>query len=255
LINRSEGGAVVAQLTGAIRHWSDQYVAVSPQVGCVLVSSEELPGRMRAPREWMIGTDASGPMLAIGLPDDWRHQLMALMLPGNSVVDPATATGGLARELCSSVLGNLGQRVQEAFAGAQRVTAELSWDLAPAPPDARSDDGFVMVRCQVGPDLDLSVALWPECVRASLPGVVARRPGEATVEPLAKALQGEVVVLCAMVGNAELAVEELTTLSVGDVLRLDKKISEPLQLYVDGGGPVCAARLGSHLGRRALQLT
>jgi len=59
----------------------------------------------------------------------------------------------------------------------------------------------------------------------------------------------------AVAGEAELALEELTTLAVGDVIRLNRKISEPLQLRVRGGGVVCAARLGSTTGRTALQLT
>ena len=75
------------------------------------------------------------------------------------------------------------------------------------------------------------------------------------VEPVSRALQAQVVELDGIVGEAELAVEELSTLAVGDVIRLNRKISEPLQVRLGGGAVVCAARLGSLKGRTAVQLS
>jgi flagellar motor switch protein FliM len=75
------------------------------------------------------------------------------------------------------------------------------------------------------------------------------------VEPLSRALQTQRVVLDGVAGEAELALEDLTTLAVGDVIKLNRRISEPLQLCIRGGGVVCAARLGASKGRTALQLT
>jgi flagellar motor switch protein FliM len=62
-------------------------------------------------------------------------------------------------------------------------------------------------------------------------------------------------VLDGIAGEAELALEELTTLAVGDVIKLNHKISEPLRVCIRGGGVVGAARLGASKGRTALQLT
>lgn len=74
------------------------------------------------------------------------------------------------------------------------------------------------------------------------------------LEQRSRAMRSESVVLDAIAGEAEVAVEDVTTLAVGDVLKLDRAISEPLQVRMRGGGAVCSARLGALQGRAALQL-
>jgi flagellar motor switch protein FliM len=109
--------------------------------------------------------------------------------------------------------------------------------------------------CRVADRLSLLFALAPLTVLESLASVAARSVGAVQLEARGRALQSETVVLEAIVGEAEIAVEDLGSLSVGDVIKLNRKIHQPVQVCVRGGGPVCAARLGLSRGRTALQLT
>jgi hypothetical protein len=254
LINRSESEALTTRLTGAVGHWSDVYAAGDLPSSCVLLSSVEIADRMALPEEWLIGTSASGPALAIGLAADWQRRLMGILLAEHPAVDQVEA-GTLARELCGLTLQDLGRKIVESVSVGRRSAAGLGWSLGQQPAGLRAECGFVVAGCQLGADASLLLVLWPDTVHASVSPAPNRRVAAPAVEPLSRALQNEVVVLCALAGGAELAVEELTTLSVGDVIRLDRKMSEPLDVHVEGGSRVCGARLGSHHGHRALQLT
>jgi flagellar motor switch protein FliM len=100
----------------------------------------------------------------------------------------------------------------------------------------------------------LHIVLWPATVMSSL-APTAPAPGSERVTPLSRALERQVVRLDALAGEAEIAFQELATLAPGDVLRLDRRLSEPVEVRVQNGGPVCSARLGTSRGRLALQLT
>jgi flagellar motor switch/type III secretory pathway protein FliN len=251
LINRSESEALTTRLTGAVGHWSDAYAAGDLAVDCVLLSAVEIADRMPLVEEWLIGASGRGPVLAIGLASNWQQRLLGWLL-GKPPAAARVETGTLARELCGLALQNLGRRIVESVSGA---TSGLGWSPGQQPMGVRAECGFVVASFRIGADTSLLVVLWPDTVHASVSPPPNRRVAAPAVEPLSRALQNEVVVLCARVGGAELAVDELTTLSVGDVIRLDRKINEPLDVYVEGGSRVCAARLGSHHGRKALQLT
>jgi len=254
LINRSESEALTARLSGAARRWSDEYAAGDLPVSCRLLSSEEIADRMTQPEEWLTGTSTSGPSLAIGSSADWPRRLLGLLLAKHPAADRVDA-GTLARELCGLALQDFGRRIVESVSAGPRAASGLGWSLGQQPTGIRAECGFVVAWCQIGADANLLVVLWPATVHPSVSPALNRRVTAPAVEPLSRALQDEVVVLCALAGVAELAVDELTTLSVGDVIRLDRKISEPLDVHVEGGSRVCAARLGSHHGRKALQLT
>jgi hypothetical protein len=118
----------------------------------------------------------------------------------------------------------------------------------------RPGDPFARCEWQLGDDFMLHIVLWPATVAYSLaPPTPAA--GSERVAPLSRALERQLVRLDALAGEAEIAFQELATLAPGDVLRLDRRLSEPVEVRVQSGGPVCNARLGTSRGRLALQLT
>jgi len=280
LINHSEREMLTARLTDGIRRWSARYAPDDAQIRCVLaLPSETLP--CPEPREWMLATRHSAAVLAIGLPEDWPRGLAGLVLADlvgrqdpegrrdpagrrdlavrqdtqTVVLDPAGLQ--LMRELGAGLLEELGQSVLNAALAIPAASAEggLVWSRAPAPDLAGGPgDGRVLGHCTLGDTLQLVMTLWPETVQRCLAVEVPRSAGQAPIEPLSRALQEEAVALEGIAGEAELALEELTTLAVGDVIRLNRKISEPLEVRIRGGGVVCEARLGVSKGRTALQL-
>ena len=255
LVNRTERGILTARLTDGMRRWSTRYALDDAQIHCTLVLPGEDTAQIPEPREWILAARDGAPVLAIGLPEDWPRGLAGLVLTERqSALDPAGLQ--LMRELGAGLLEELGQSVLDAALAIHPAQEGLAWSRAAAPAFAGGPaDGQVFGHCRLGDALDLIITIWPQTVQRCLAADAPRRAAAAPVEPLSGALQAQIVVLDAIAGEAELALEELTTLAVGDVIRLNRKISEPLQVCIRGGSVVCAARLGASKGRTALQLT
>ena len=254
LVNRTERGILVARLTEGLRRWNTRYAPVDAGTHCELVFRDEDAARIPEPREWILAARQSAPLLAIGLPDDWPRGLAGHVIGKSVALDPAGLQ--LMRELGVGLLEELGQSVLDAVPAIHPAESSPVWSRAASPAFAGGPaDAQVFGYCRLGDSLDLVITIWPDTVQRWLAVEAPRRVAALPVEPLSGALQAQVVVLDGIAGEAELALEELTTLAVGDVIRLNRKISEPLQVCVRGGGVVCAARLGSSTGRTALQLT
>jgi hypothetical protein len=259
LINRTERGMLTGRLTEGIRRWSARYLSEDTRIDCGLVLPDEAPraAHMPEPGEWILASRQSMPVLAIGLNEDWPRGLARAALTERQATSLDPAGQQLLRDVGAGLFEELGQSVLEGVWPTQPAEGGLAWSRPTAPPWAEGPhDGRVVGHCRVGNELELLISLCPQTVQRCL-ALDAPRGAAAvgTLEPLSTALQSEMVVLEGIAGEAELALEELTTLAVGDVIRLNRKISEPLQVCVRGGGVVCAARLGASRGRTALQLT
>jgi Type III flagellar switch regulator (C-ring) FliN C-term len=254
LVNRTERETLTARLTDGLRRWSTRYAPDDADTHCRLVLTDEETAQIPEPREWVLGTRRATPLLAIGLPQDWPRGLAGLVLGQSVTLDPAGLQ--LMRELGAGLLEELGQSVLDAALAMRPAEGETGWSPASTLPFAGDPtDGQVFGHCRLGDVLELIITIWPETVQRCLAIEAPRRVATAPLEPLSGALQTQRVVLEGIAGEAELALEELTTLAVGDVIRLNRRISEPLQVCIRGGGAVCAARLGASAGRNALQLT
>jgi flagellar motor switch protein FliM len=87
--------------------------------------------------------------------------------------------------------------------------------------------------------------------------LAAARPRAASAAPLLglrQAIGHAPVQIGASIGEAEIDVATLQSLVVGDVLLLDLPVDRPLRLTIAGRTVRRGAYLGSHQGRRALQL-
>jgi hypothetical protein len=252
LINSSESAVLTARLLEGVARWVAQYALEETAARCTLETyGEPLPQA----HEWVMGVRPSGPVLALGLPEDWPRQLAGLVLPERQAVALDPAGVRLMQELGVGLLEDLGRSVIDSVL-TKRSDADLVWSRTAAPrSEPRPENSFVLCRCQLGAGMELRIALWPATVLACLSPAVPRPAVGSLVEPVSRALQAQVVVLDGIVGEAELAVEELSTLAVGDVIRLNRKFSEPLQVRLSGGAVVCAARLGALKGRTAVQLS
>jgi Type III flagellar switch regulator (C-ring) FliN C-term len=257
LINRSEREVLLSLLSASIARWMEQYAAGDPSTRCTLLVADESALDRTAARQWIHGTrpSATEPALAIGLGDGWERDLAGLVLGERqgAALDPAGKK--LIRELSSELFAQLGQTVLDALL-AKRKDGAANWIsfAEERPLAAHPGDSRVVYDCRLGDRLTVLLILSPATVLECLANTLT--PAAAVqLEPLARALQSETVVLEAIVGEAEIPVEELGTLSVGDVIKLNRKIHQPVQLSVRGGGPVCVARLGALRGRTALQLT
>jgi len=91
----------------------------------------------------------------------------------------------------------------------------------------------------------LASALMPARKQLSLPEHIERRGAAAAAQRIA---------IEAVLGSAEVSLQELTSLTVGDVIVLSEKLGAPSQVVIRGGEPVAKAALGCVDGRRAIQV-
>jgi flagellar motor switch/type III secretory pathway protein FliN len=256
LINHSEQAILAAGLNTGVRRWAARYVGCEiPDTCCSLVAADDSRGSAAGVCEWIVGA-SSVPLIGIGLAQDWPGTLADLLLAGRvSALD--SPGSGLVRELATELLQECGQTVLELLLPRQALGA-VSWSLA-AQDRPTAGDARTLACCQLGAEtaapFDFWLELAPDTVLTCLAASAPSRARGPVLEPLSKAIQTQSVVLEAIAGEADLAVEELRTLAAGDVLKLNRRITEPLELRIQGGGVVCAARLGAARGRTALQLT
>lgn len=259
MLNASERALLTARVGEGVHAWAREHLAGGEPVLCVLLSPEEAAAEVAGEREWMSGSQApGGDVMAIGLPRDWPRDLARVVLTGRSALSLDPAGLALLRAAGTRMIDAFAQAILAAcFPGrpAQSQEARLSWTGIEAPNlEDRAGSGCGLVRCQWRDSPSVLVLLRPGTVLECLGPWPMSKAASGALEPRSRAMRSESVVLDALAGEAEVAVEDITTLAVGDVLKLDRAISEPLEVRVRGGGPVCSARLGALQGRTALQL-
>ena len=256
LINRSERQALAARLRGVAESWVEAFAATKVRTDLQVHPELEDVSTRAAGCEWMIGKTEEGPALALGLPSGWPQALARHLLAGRPAALLDASGSQLMRQIGTRVLQQLCQSLYDVARQAAARSNPLEWAVQEDLPLSGGQPGepFARCECQLGDDFMLHIVLWPATVMDSLaPPVPA--PGSERVTPLSRALEHQVVRLDALAGEAEIAFQELATLAPGDVLKLDRRLSEPVELRVHSGGPVCSARLGLSRGRLALQLT
>ena len=256
MLNASERATLTARLGKGVDTWTEEHLAGSDPAVCTLVSAEEGAAALAEEREWIVGSRLpSGEVVAIGLAGDWPRDVARLVLTGRSALSLDPAGLALMRTVGARLVEALAHAVLAACLPDQGHEGRLSWTQVETPRvNFRAWSGYGLVRCQLGDSPSLLILLWPATVLDCVGPPPLPKDAQGAVEPRSRAIRSEVVVLDAVAGEAELAVEDVTTLAVGDVLKLDRAISEPLRVRVRGGGQVCAARLGALRGRAALQL-
>lgn len=146
---------------------------------------------------------------------------------------------------CDRLLGDLAER----FEGLLGAAADdvMAGHLTKAPRIVAAIEGEAGALIQIAAPARPLVALY----HRALP-----RPA-AAAKPLVdrlKALASSTVQLEAMLGEAAISLPELRAMAPGDVLRLNRKLTDPTSLCLAGGGFVAHAVLTHAEGRLALRL-
>jgi len=259
IINRSERAFIERRLLEGLREWAERYVIVPLAPSCRMRLAEEKSDESVpvAAARWRC-EQGGVQVLALGLPEDWPLALCRLLLPASVLEGVAQSDGSVLRSLGIELLQELAEallnRLREAKPVAGRQWREES---TAAPPTPTADRVFasVGVTCEFGAVLAIQLRIEAATIEACLGAHTPPLPRGLPKGRLSDALRSERVTLEAVLGKAELSAAELMSVRVGDVIKLNRALHEPLELHVRGGGVVCGVRLGLHVGRPALQLT
>jgi hypothetical protein len=240
LLGRNEHDCLVQHGVRTLESWRDEWL-----VGELVVSAEieqTLPP-IRADA-WSKCFRVGAHALRLTLHGGWEASLSAALL-GVSSGDEAEAM-----EAESLALGTI-DRCLRALAASLLPGGS---PLLETPPSEFVEEGAVGIRCKFSSGLVLTFVLSAESIEqllmSKLP--VARALGGLT--PRKEAIGNETLALHVVLGEAEISLEELRTLAPGDVVRVDRRIGDPLAVQLDNGRTVAGAHLGIKGDHRAIQL-
>ena len=232
----SDAAIASAQLhaTQALQRWSIEWVGPTA-AGQIAVEVSQQPRAPAAANEeaggWLGAQGSKGTFWV----ETSQQALLGQLLfgPSAGVVRPGTLAASSAAQALEALLLEL--------AGAD------SFQQASAPVHLQ-EAGRVGVQLMVRWGSE-SLLLQGELAHAPRPAAAARSP----LGSLVQALGAQPVTLQACLGSTELDLQTLHMLRVGDVLRLDKRVDEGLDLSVAGEELRCGGYLVSLDGAKAIE--
>lgn len=252
VINNSERALLSQKLQQAVVRWQENWFRANlTSTVRLLANVGEIATQMY---RWQSGTTRQGLTVALGVPidADWG---VGFAIAGLAEPSPTTVRGDTARQVETAVLRGL---ISAVLVETGRLAADdpITWSGDSV--DAETVDvtgGFVAAEYQIsGSHAAISLLLNPETTAAYVETLSPPVRHNGGLVPIRRALDSETLSLDVIVGEAELLLQELAGLTVGDVLRLDRRIDEPLQLTLDGSNPVSAGHLGKAGTQKAVQL-
>lgn len=179
--------------------------------------------------QWFVGAAGQAPRLRRGGGSGWRCNVAGLAI--GTAPDTALRIGARIVGVSAEARDGVDRTVLEAVA--EPCLLDLRARLIAV---AGGDDGFVAAAgadwvATLGDGLafGLSDALFAALVRRILPAVVLPRLGSG-----APALAAIPVAVGAAVGRAAMRLADLRALEVGDVVVLDRALSDPVPIELDG---------------------
>jgi flagellar motor switch/type III secretory pathway protein FliN len=239
LVNRSESQRICDRLSVHVTHWSEQWLSGTSAAPDVLPQKD---GGSFDRHAWTVRCNADGAGAAIGLPMNDSSIRQRLSGVSGLNMDDAVFTE-LEREAVSSLLTSLHTADENDI---DRMPSSEAFD-APG-------SGYVLCLCRLRDVADFYVLLWPATVQAWLSDVTAKTSAKRVSVSRMDALDAQTVKIDVVAGEAEVAFEDFQSLSEGVVIKLDRRLDQPLLIRLVGDGVVCSGHLGFNEERRAIQV-
>ena len=99
----------------------------------------------------------------------------------------------------------------------------------------------------------IELILSVDTVNALRSKISSNKRKQAALTRVSTVLEKRSVILDAVLGVAEISISEMLNLSVGDVIRIEKSVTDPIDVTLDST-VLCHGVLGYHGGEKALQL-
>ncbi len=255
LLNASELTAICKHIEAICTEWIAGWFSHEPSIGVRCFRAAEYAQNTLAENTvWMSADSTSGDFVALAIPAGLFSEFGGLLLSSQSAI------GRAGENQHSEILAELSQRAlsdlifQIKKPAAHSGVKKFSEASAPSSGFWKAGSGASVVEVTVDRQC-LIIAFDFQSVRGMLPSS-AMQPAP-NVHPLVKpadALDGGRVKLKILVGQAQLELALLQTIVVGDVIKLDKNIEEPLHVINSDGTLFCKGFLGCRDGKKSIQL-
>lgn len=254
LLNASEtrwlAGTVAQAAGGWLAHWLPE--ETPGPVRCCAASERATTSLAGEPVRWIGSALRDGSYVAVALNGElWRAVAEKLFgSPAGASGPPIGGATGIVDDVVTQAFGNLGERlVALAGAGAAAPSSQ-----APAADAWQRGSGAAIVEIPVAGQ-SITLLLGAPCVAKVL--AKRERPRRAELAALGDRRQcigAQTAQVRVWLGDASIELGVLQSLALGDVVRLDARIDQPLPLSIEDRASGQRAFLGCLQGRRAVQL-
>lgn len=251
LYGESERRKVADVLTKVMAAWASEWLAPGARAPELRVAVDA--GAVHDVARWLVARRNDQVLLAVGeLRDGALESLVSGLAAGET---SGGRTSGAVQRLAETIMQDLASRLVRALdVGGDRGAAAWS----PAPPCSgeigQPGSGWMAATCEWGAAGVMQLLLTPESVARVVDAAPAARKGGDALNRRRGAIDNRSVTIEVVLGEAELEVADLESLAPGDVIRLDRKLGDPLLVRNDAGDVLCGAHVGADGNRRAVQL-
>ena len=242
LINHTERVSVVANVQKALHVWEEEWFAASARLTVVLVDGSDV-----REHTWKSYKTTGRASVSISMPEDWHRGATSWITGNAGVVEKdgevaAVVMNQLLRSLAAALLGTMGDKALPII----EVEAPADHSFTAA--------GGVFVQCRAETGIEFRLWLSPDVVEDWVAHIGVPNAHRISLMPARQAIAERTVSVEAILGEAELTLDELQTLGIGDVIRLDRRLDEPLTVRISSA-VACAGFLGTAGEQKAVQLT
>jgi hypothetical protein len=256
LLSGAEVGRFRELAQRCVGEWTEAWFAEAVQLPVRCFAAHDYPERKWAAREpnWTRLASAPDRWVAVLTAGDADARLQEYLFRGaRGLAADASHPSVLAAETGKEALLELATSILAAMPG--QNGAGTPGATADVPPDDvwYIGSGGLVFELELGQGRATILASPGLIISACGAARTGRRPEPRFVD-FREALRGQTLEVRFVAGEAELELGTLQTMVVGDVVRLDSKVDEPLMLIGPAGSPLAAGYLGIHEGRKAAQL-
>ncbi len=256
MVNQSQRTLMLSQLRVCLDRWQQKWwAAEAPELTLVGLDATHFPEPNAAGWYVSMHSDQNHPVAAIPAPLSGllANSLLAGVVDADVSPRPMTVLAILEGQAWIDLLNII--RDSALGAGQDRPVAASRTDDFNLSAIRQAYDGLQCIECRVGDQRLFCIYLWPEAVESWFKEIkpfteTRRNP----IARLSDAVESEKVSLNVQVGRAEITVEELTALSIGHVIRLNRKLDKPVDVHVGENNPVCRGYLGAQGHHIAVKL-
>lgn len=251
LYGASVEAKVLDSVRTVVREWTESWTAAPASN---ISSNARLVGvTVASATNWRYLASDAEHHFGINTEGDWESGVAELLYgsPCSDIRD--NHSGNLAPELLNAMFADLAARFLRMPASARphsipMVSTALSAEAG------KPGAGFMAIRASVTERLHLWLLLSPQFIN-SVEGTHDRKASRPNLVSPAQAIGSRRVRLRLELGTGEVTIEELSSLAIGDVIPLDHKLNDEINMFISGDTPVCRGFMGTKNGKVAVQLS
>ena len=255
LINQSEVSILTSTLSSICSEWTNDWLIEPNQLICEEIIINEALERctnLHGEKSGYRISNAGNEWIEI-YPNAVFNNAIVIAMAGGDAISSTEDITSLTEELIKTALLGLSKRILRSD---DIKEPDGSLVIAQAKPDAinwQKGVGTALAVLQLG-DGEAYLLISPKVINRFCHDVALATQESRPLCTITQAIRRQTVGIQAWLGNAQLEIADLKVLSVGDIIRIDKKLNEPMELVNVDGQHLGVGYLGQSNGNKVIQL-